>query len=596
MKDVAGIADQRFLEEVKMRNDIADVISGYGVALKPAGGNRLKAVCPLHKDSDPSFYVDRDKQFFKCFGCSASGDVISFVMQMEKLDFPQSLEILAERAGIAVPDEHDEDWQQKRALRQSIYHANKIAARFFYDQLYSANGKAGLDYLIKRGVTDSVIRRFGVGMAIDDWRALLNHATSQGISQDILIKAGLVQSKDNGNVFDLFRNRVMFPILDTRGQVLGFGGRVMDDSQPKYLNSPATLVFDKHRCLFGIQRIPKMDRLQELILVEGYMDVLALSQYGIDNAVAALGTAFGEDHARTIARYVSKVVVCFDGDAAGVKAALRSFEILQKQGLQVEVLLLQGGKDPDEILRKGGAQAWQEERQKAMTVPDYKMALARKSLDLGDEKQRQSFAQECANILSEIDSPIEREAHWKRWIERLQIETGFSSESLQEALRVALAKHRIQVPKVRVQNRDNTKEETVPKIEAQVLSLLSEHHASSDAAIKALEIDDFSHPLTKQLFQLIKQAFEVGQRKSATLLLDQLDEKQKNIAADILMTQVVGDEKQLLPDIIKTLRKERLRRRSKQLETLLASPMLDNEQRNEYLAEIGQITKQIMSI
>nr|MDD6335285.1 DNA primase [bacterium] len=586
---MAGFVDDKFIAEVKLRNDLAAVIREYGVVLKPVG-RRLKGVCPLHQDSEPSFYVEPQQQFFKCFGCGAGGDVIGFVMQMEKLDFPAALERLAERAGLPMPETDDEAWRARRQARESVYEANRMAGRYYFSTLFSPEGKEGLAYLRSRGLSDGIIRRFGLGYAPKGWDGLIKEAARHHIRPETLKTAGLAQQGEKG-LFDLFRGRVMFPIIEPRGQVVGFGGRVLGQGSPKYLNSPATPVFDKHKCLFGLNLAARDKKLPYLILVEGYMDVVSLHQAGITQAVAALGTAFGEDHARLIKRYVKEVYVCFDGDAAGVKAALRSFETLERQGLSVRVLRISDNRDPDDVVRQGGAAAFEREMKNALTVPDFRMLLAREASDMSTSQGRAQFAVACADLLAAIQSPIEREEHLKRWMERLQLETGFSADSLYAEVEQALKRHRITVARPKPAGADTAhvqeNAEPVPKAEGELIALLYEGGPAAEQAVAGLQGEDFSHPVCRALFEKRKKA-----ALSVTDAVSDMAEGDKKIALGLFMRDMPGDRARLTADLVAAVRKAGVERQIGQLENRLQQGALTEAQRLEILERIQMLYRQ----
>jgi len=578
--------DNDFVAKVKAHNDLAQVAAEYGVVLKPVG-HRLKALCPLHRDSAPSFYIQPQQQFYKCFGCGASGDVLSLVMAMEKLEFSQALERLAERANLPMPQTDDTAWREKKQARDTTLALNKLAAHHFYQTLYAPEGARGLEYLRKRGISDAQIRRFGIGYAGAGWEDLLHAAAQQSFSADAVVAAGLAQRNKSGKAYDLFRERVMFPIIDERGQCVGFGGRVLDDSQPKYLNSPQTALFEKHRLLFGLNRALKMPGLDELILVEGYMDVIALHGHGFTNAVATLGTAFTADHLRVIRRFVSKVVLCYDSDGAGVKAALRSFEIFRNSGIAVRALRPTGGKDPDEVIQNKGTAFFAKALAGAQSMPDFTMALARDAQDMTTTQGRAGFAMDCAAILSGIDSPIEREEHLGRWLRQLQAETGVSGQSIYEEIALQLKKQRVSPPPAprRETLPDPPVSTTVPSAERSLLAILYEGgHADF---MNRLEIDDFTHTTTRMLFA----AWAEQAGDAAAVALSDWPEALRREAMDILITEVPGDRTALLADFAKTLQSGRRQRVRQTLTAQLQQPELPPEQRRALLQQVAQLDR-----
>ncbi|MBQ9736885.1 MAG: DNA primase, partial [Clostridia bacterium] len=347
---------QDFVDEVIAKNDIVDFISQY-TTLKRVG-NRFQALCPLHNDKKtPSFSVSPDKQLFHCFGCGAGGTVIHFVMAKEGLDFMEAVKLLADKAGVPIPDYRSQNERSQAAAIQKkkkrMYEMNAEAARFFFSCLTAKSGASALDYLRGRGLSNSTIKAFGLGYAPDSWTTLVDFMKSKGYLESELIEGGLAKQRDNGTAYDVFRGRVMFPIMDLRGNVIAFGGRTLKDDQAKYLNSPETLVFKKKENLFAMN-LAKNSKSGQFLIMEGYMDVISLHQNGFDNAVASLGTAFTPQQADILKRYADKAVLCYDADEAGQKAANRAGEILREKDINTRVLTITDGKDPDEYINVKG--------------------------------------------------------------------------------------------------------------------------------------------------------------------------------------------------------------------------------------------------
>ena len=340
-----------FLEELAARNPIEEVVGQY-VNLRRSGSN-LFGLCPFHGEKTASFSVNPEKGIYYCFGCHKGGSVINFQMEIEGLSYPDAVRALAKRAGMEVPE--DAQYQNRYRQQERLWALSKDAARFFNAQLYSPAGAEGLSYAQKRGMPKSILTKFGIGFAPDSWSGLCDAMLAKGYTEEELIQSGLASaSRKNGRIYDRFRNRLMFPIIDIRGNVIGFGGRVMDDSTPKYLNSPETIIFNKRKNLFALN-LAKKTKLGYMILVEGYMDAIALHQYGFDCAVASLGTSLTEEHAALLSRYTEQVMLIYDGDEAGQNATKRAIPMLEKAGLQVKVLQMRDAKDPDEFLKKFGA-------------------------------------------------------------------------------------------------------------------------------------------------------------------------------------------------------------------------------------------------
>ena len=404
-----------FIDELVARNPIEDVVGHY-VSLKRSGARQV-GLCPFHGEKTASFSVSPSVGLYYCFGCHKGGGVINFMMEIEGLNYADAVRALAKRAGMQVPE--DEQYQSRYKEQERLWALSKEAARFFNSQLYTPAGAEGLAYAQKRGMPKSTLTRFGVGFAPDSWSALKDAMLKKGYTEQELKDAGLVSEKD-GRTYDKFRNRLMFPIIDVRGNVIGFGGRVMDDSTPKYLNSPETLIFNKRKNLFGLN-LAKKSKLGYLILVEGYMDAIALHQYGFDCAVASLGTSLTEEHAALLTRYTDQVVLIYDGDEAGQRATRRAIPILEKAGLQVKVLKMRDAKDPDEFLKKFGADKFKVLLEDASNRVEYQLNAIRRKYDLRVDEERIKYVQESAELISTLQSSVQREVYGHRVAEEGKI-------------------------------------------------------------------------------------------------------------------------------------------------------------------------------
>lgn len=409
-----------FLEELRSRVDIESVISPY-VNLRRRGKN-LVGLCPFHNEKTPSFTVYPENDSFYCFGCGVGGDVITFVRRIENLDYLEAVRMLADRAGMALPEDGFDDSMAKR--RTAVLEANRAAAKFFHAELMSERGREALDYFLGRGLTIETIRHFGLGYAPDNWRALKNHLNQKGFDDTLLENANLLRrSEKNGkvNYYDNFRNRIMFPIIDPRGNVIAFGGRVMDDSKPKYINTSDTLVYKKSNGVFALN-FAKNGNDGKLIVAEGYMDVIALHQAGFTNAVACLGTALTKEQANLLSRYAKEVLISYDSDEAGQKATARAINIFSSTGLEVRVLRLSGGKDPDEIIRKYGAQRFRDIIEGAANDTEYRILRAREGIDISSDDGKLKFLSLAADILAELSSPIEVDIYASRLARELDVD------------------------------------------------------------------------------------------------------------------------------------------------------------------------------
>ena len=429
-----------FLDELTARNPIEDVVGQY-VNLKRSGSN-LFGLCPFHGEKTASFSVAPDKGIYYCFGCHKGGNVINFEMEIEGLSYPDAVRALAKRAGMEVPE--DEQYQSRYRQQERLWALHKEAARFYHSQLYAPVGANALQYAAGRGMPKSILTKFGIGYAPDSWTALVDWLRGKGYTDQELRDSGLVTvSRKNGNLFDRFRDRLMFPIIDVRGNVIGFGGRIMnnqDKSAAKYLNSPETLIFNKRKNLFALN-LAKKSKLGYLILVEGYMDAIALHQFGFDCAVASLGTALTEDGASLLARYTEQVVLIYDGDEAGQNATQRAIPILEKAGLQVKVLKMRDAKDPDEYLKKFGADRFKLLLEESSNRVEYQLNAILKKYDLRDDDQKVKYLQESAALISSLSSSVQREVYGNRVAEaagisadamKLEVGRAFKRRTYQE--------------------------------------------------------------------------------------------------------------------------------------------------------------------
>ena len=413
-----------FLDELAARNPIEDVVGQY-VSLKRSGANMF-GLCPFHGEKTASFSVAPDKGIYYCFGCHKGGNAVNFMMEIEGLSYPDAVRSLAKRSGMEVPD--DEQYQSRYRQQERLWALHKEAARFFHAKLQAPEGAAALQYALGRGMPKSTIINFGIGYAPDTWSSLVDHLRKKGYTDQELRDSGLVTvSKKNGNLFDRFRDRLMFPIIDVRGNVIGFGGRIMkkDDNAAKYLNSPETLIFNKRKNLFGLN-VAKKTKHPYMILVEGYMDAIALHQYGFDCAVASLGTSLTEEHAVLLSRYTENVVLIYDGDEAGQRAAQRAIPMLEKAGLGIKVLQLKDAKDPDEYLKKFGADKFQLLLNDSSNRVEYQLNAIRKKYDLKVDEQRVKFIDEAAEFVSTLTNAVQREIYGNRVAEA----AGISFEAL----------------------------------------------------------------------------------------------------------------------------------------------------------------------
>ena len=433
---------QSFIDELLARNPIEEVV-GRHVTLRRSGANMF-GLCPFHGEKTASFSVAPDKGIYYCFGCHKGGGAINFVMEMEGLTYPDAVRALAQRSGMEVPE--DDQYQSRYRQQERLWALCKEAARYFHAQLYSEAGAQGLAYAQKRGMPKSTLTTFGIGFAPDSWNGLVMAMKAKGYTEQELKDAGLVSEK-GGRIYDRFRNRLMFPIIDVRGNIIGFGGRVMDDSTPKYLNSPETVIFNKRKNLFALN-IARKSKLGYLILVEGYMDAIALHQYGFDCAVASLGTSLTEEHAILISRYVEQVVLIYDGDEAGQRATKRAIPILEKAGIRVKVLQMKDAKDPDEFLKKFGADKFKLLLEESSNRVEYQLNAIARKYDLRIDDQRIRFLQESAELICTLGSSVQREIYSSRVAQAAKITEESMKLEVSKAFKRRLAREKKQQEKI----------------------------------------------------------------------------------------------------------------------------------------------------
>jgi DNA primase len=410
------------LDEIKSKNDIIDIVSQY-VILKRSGRNYM-GLCPFHKEKSPSFCVSPDKQIFHCFGCGVGGNVIHFIGKIENLNFIESLELLANRAGIELPKSGNAEDDRISRLKSRVYELNKCAAEFYHQNLYKPTAKPAQEYVKKRRLDNRTLKAFKIGYS-GRFNELYTELHSKGFTEEEILASCLVNKNQDGKFIDRFRNRLMFPIFDARDRVIAFGGRVLDDSKPKYINSPEDIVYSKGRHLFAYN-LAKKDNPKTIIIVEGYMDAVSLHQRGISNAVASLGTALTEAQGRLLRRSCEKVVIGYDADGAGQAATLRGLEILQNLGCDIRILQIEGAKDPDEFVVKYGPERFQKHVDSAISLVEFKVKMLKRQLNLENVNDKIKFLNEVANILSKIENNMEREVY----IDKISLEYKVSKEAI----------------------------------------------------------------------------------------------------------------------------------------------------------------------
>ena len=548
-----------FIDELTARNPIEDVVGQY-VTLKRSGSN-LFGLCPFHGEKTASFSVSPDKGIYYCFGCHKGGGVINFQMEIEGLSYPDAVRALAKRVGMEVPD--DEQYQSRYRQQERLWALSKEAARFFNAQLYAPQGREGLAYAQKRGMPQSTLTKFGIGFAPDSWDALTKAMLAKGYTEEELKDSGLVSvSQKSGRIYDRFRNRLMFPIIDVRGNVIGFGGRVMDDSTPKYLNSPETLIFNKRKNLFALN-LAKKSKLGFLILVEGYMDAVALHQYGFDCAVASLGTSLTEEHATLLSRYTEQVVLIYDGDQAGQNATQRAIPMLEKAGLQVKVLKMRDAKDPDEYLKKFGADRFRLLLEESSNRVEYQLNAILRKYDLSQDEERVRFIAEASEFIAGLGNAVQREVYGTRAAEAASISYDAIKIEINKAYRrlqarekkkqekIDLSPARNLQPKARSIRYDNMKSAMA---EEEILAMILREPALLDNIVNLRE-EMFSCPLLGRAFGQLERRHSQGLEVSLSVL-EELTPEEMSHMAGILQRQQGPVSEQALQDCVRTVQQE----------------------------------------
>lgn len=581
---------ERFLDELLSRTDIVDLVSESVRLTKK--GNSYWGCCPFHSEKTPSFHVVPDRQMYKCFGCGKGGGAINYVMELENLPFRDAVAVLARRAGMQVPETGAAPGARER--REKILTINKQAARAFHRWLYGPEGAEGLTYLQNRGLSQRTLTNFGLGFAPNSWDGLITELSAQGYDKRDLLDAGLAVSNKDGRIYDRFRNRVMFPIIDVRGNVIGFGGRVMDDSTPKYLNSPDTPVYNKSRNVFALN-IAKTSKAGRVILTEGYMDTISLHQAGFDSAVASLGTALTEEHGQLLSRYFKEAIIAYDGDGAGVAAAQRAIPILEKAGLKVKVLRVTGAKDPDEFIKAYGRDAFAKLLDQSEDRMDYRLAQIQKKYDLNDDGQRIGFLQEAAGMIATLPSAVEREIYAGHAAQT----AGVTPEAMKLEVDRAL-KGRLRKAKKQQERRDLA---PASQLQPRARSLRYDNVRSARAEeglIRLLMLDpglwnqmdgitgaEFSSSLLGRAFDVLRRRAEEGlSTQLAALAGDFSGEEMDHLAQVAAQPQATASSGQAITDYISVIRGERLLRGGgEQGDDLLLAAQKRYQQKKAYMEE-----------
>lgn len=582
-----------FLQELKLRSDITEIASSY-VNLKRHGRNMV-GLCPFHGEKTPSFNIYTESGSFYCFGCGAGGDVITFIMKIENLDYVEAVKFLAQRAGMEMPENTYDDSLSK--LRMRIYEANREAARFFHATLLSQRGQSGLNYLRGRALSDRTIRHFGLGFADDDWNSLCNHLKSKGFSEYEIYSANLAFKRKNGNgIYDRFVNRVMFPIIDLRGNVIAFGGRIMTDEKPKYLNTSDTPVFKKSENLFSLNNA-KSSGTRTLILCEGYMDVIALNQAGFTNAVATLGTALTNEQAVLMKRYADEVIICYDADGAGQKATARAIDILRNAGLPIKILTVPSGKDPDEFIRskgENGPAAFKLLIEKCGNDIEYRLMKLKENYNLNTTDGKVAFLNEAVKIVATIESPIERDVFASKLCAELEIDKNAFLEQISKVKRRD-RRENIKKENRQIQaelngqsdkiNREHYKKPRSSSAEEALLVYLINNPDYANSISERVTPDKFSNSLIKRYYEYVLSKIKSGYEPLTSVSSDFNSDEVSYLYKLISTTIPAASTREAVEEYINVINEESNKLTSDKLADMSADDI------NDYIMKLKQNKK-----
>lgn len=594
-----GYLPDDFVEDVRQANDIVDIISEY-LPLKLKGKNFF-GLCPFHNEKTPSFSVDAERQLYHCFGCGEGGNVYNFIMTMENMDFLDSVKYLAEKRGIPLPHTNNKLSAEINERKAKLYSVNKDAALYLFHNLSSKNGAKARDYLYSRGINDNLIKVFGLGFALDAWEDIYTHLLNKGHDKDIIIEAGLAIEKNN-NIYDRFRDRLMFPIIDGRNRVTGFGGRVLNDSMPKYMNSPESIIYNKTNLLYGINLVKKRRPIDSIILVEGYMDLISMYINGFYNVLASLGTALTKEQAKLIRRLTGNVTIAFDGDAAGARATLRGLDLLRSAGLKVRVIDFKDGMDPDDTIRKFGKDYFLKLLDDAYSLTEYKLLKLKDNFDLDNQDEKIDFMTQATKLFIEVDNIIERDVY----IQNLSREMGFKSELLYSYIK--------QIEEAEYKNNRNRtlkKRITPNNIEyhREVKSKKELKHEIAEKHLLKLMLDDidvlikvqkeninfrFTNAFYSEVYQLLKELVTNNKYTNPSQILNYYDkDSEKDILLEIINSKVeYGDIDRYIKDCIDEIERNKIEKEIKEIEIKLQElDLKDENDTQEYLNLIKKLNE-----
>ena len=584
------------IDEIRQSNDIVDVISQY-VRLKRSGRNFF-GLCPFHNEKSPSFSVSPDKQIFHCFGCGVGGNVFTFLMKIEGISFFEAIQMLAERANIVLPTLENNIDSAKEELKAKVYKVNEFTADFYHKNLYLPTAKIAQEYVKKRKLSNETLKSFQIGFS-GKFDELYRELKKQGFQEREILESGLVNKNERGQYIDRYRNRLMFPICDVRGRVIAFGGRVLDDSKPKYINSPENIVYSKGRNLFGLNVAKKGD-LKKILIVEGYMDVISLHQRGITNVVAPLGTALTEQQGWLLRKNAEQIILSFDSDEAGLTAKMRALEILQNMGCDIRILQMDGAKDPDEFIIKYGNARFLNLVDKALSVVEFKVKILKRNLNLENVNDKIKFLNEIAKIISKIDNTMEREVY----IEKIAKEYEISKEAIYaEVNKLTYSNQKdekvLNKQKPILVHRKNEQpevSEAVKRRENTILSILLTGNENLYQIIKQnITIEDFKYTLNKEIAKKVYEELEKG-NSNINSILDNMTEEEQNHITEIMSTDYeIEDMEKAIDDIMQSYQKDKLNERKLEILKLLDT-VVETTKRKKLEKELSDIIIQLAKL
>ncbi len=584
------------INDVRQSNDIVDVISQY-VHLKRSGRNFF-GLCPFHNEKSPSFSVSPDKQIFHCFGCGVGGNVFSFITQIEGINFVEAVQMLAERANIQLPTLQDNGDSQREELKAKVYKVNEFTADFYHQNLYKPQAKIAQEYVKKRQLSNETLKSFKIGFS-GKFDELYQELKKQGFGEREILESGLVNKNERGQYIDRYRNRLMFPICDARGKVIAFGGRVLDDSKPKYINSPENVVYSKGRNLFGLNVAKKGD-LKRILIVEGYMDVISLHQRGITNVVAPLGTALTEQQGWLLRKNSEQIILSFDSDEAGLKAKLRALDILQNMGCDLRILQMEGAKDPDEYIIKYGNARFNNLVDKALSIIEFKVKILKKDLNLENTNDKIKFLNEIAKLISNVNNTIEREVY----IEKIAKEYDISKEAIYAEVNKLTYKNVktenvLEKPKpvvTHIKREEKVISEAVKRRENTVIALLLMGDLNIFEILRQnIKVENFQDEVNKKIAQKLYEEFEKG-NSNINAIIDNLEQDEQNQITMIMSEDYeITDIEKAIDDVVQAYEREKLNTRKFEILDLL-DKNLENDQKKELEKELSNIIIRLAKI